>query len=488
MNILRNMAIIATLSATTARAQIPDGFYDSLKGKKGSELKTAIYEVIKEADVLDYGSGNNHTWEGFYQTDRRDDNSVIDRYSYEEFYFSSVNSAVSGMNIEHSFPKSWWGGSKNQAYQDLYNLMPCEQKINSSKSNYPMGKVTTVKTTNGCTNIGTGEKGYSLWEPANEWKGDFARGYMYMATAYQDLTWSGTQALQILEQDTYPTLQKWAYTLYIMWAKADPVDELELTRNDAVSTIQGNRNPYVDFPNLMEYVWGDSIEYDFDPYTSFCPIGYGGNGGTVVPNPDKEVTILNLNLVSNDGGFSIEDDATVNFEVWQNNKYGWTGTAYYNKQRYQAQGYLVSPVIDLTDYREASFNFDHIVNYASSPSDLLSVEVRCDGHTTKLANIKWPSGNSWTKTNSGNIDLTEYAGKQIQIAFLYTSGGTTSDTPTWEVQTFKVTGKKQDASGIQNLPAERPANNVMYDLSGRIIPEGSSYRGIVIMNGKKIVR
>uniref|UniRef100_UPI0027120C70 endonuclease I family protein n=1 Tax=uncultured Muribaculum sp. TaxID=1918613 RepID=UPI0027120C70 len=278
-------AMASLLVMQTAQAQIPDGYYASLKGKKGAELKTAVHEIIKKADVLDYGSGTGHTWEGFYSTDRMDNGQVVDRYSNDIRYFGKSGSVISGMNIEHSFPKSWWEGTQNQAYKDLYNLMPCEQKINSSKSNYPMGKVTSVKTDNGCTRIGTGNEGYQLWEPADKWKGDFARGYMYMATAYQQFSWSGTQALQILQQGSYPTLRKWAYTLYMEWARKDAVDALEVERNNAVSRIQGNRNPFVDFPNLMEYIWGDSINYAFNPETTLSTSGYGG-GGSVTPDPE----------------------------------------------------------------------------------------------------------------------------------------------------------------------------------------------------------
>ena len=261
----RTIAFIAAIAVVqAAMAQIPEGYYASLNGKKGAALKTAVHEIIKNAKVLDYGSGAGHTWGGFYSTDRTDNNVVIDRYSNDTRYFGSKGSSVDGMNIEHSFPKSWWGGSENQAYKDLYNLMPCEKNINSSKSNYPMGEVTDVKTNNGCTKIGKGNNGYQLWEPADKWKGDFARGYMYMATAYQDLTWKGGQDANILQQGNYPTLKPWAYTLYIKWAKADKPDEIEIKRNDAVAKIQGNRNPFVDFPNLMEYIWGDGIDYAFD--------------------------------------------------------------------------------------------------------------------------------------------------------------------------------------------------------------------------------
>ena len=162
--------------------------------------------MIKDAEVLSYGSGAGHTWWGFWTTDRTDDGRFIDRYSPETTWVQSTSQGESGtgMNIEHSFPKSWWGGTTNQAYQDLYNLMPCEQKINSSKSNYPMGKVATVKTTNGMTKIGTGTEGFAVWEPGDEWKGDFARGYMYMATCYQNLTFSNNVAQEILTTGDTP--------------------------------------------------------------------------------------------------------------------------------------------------------------------------------------------------------------------------------------------------------------------------------------------
>ena len=322
----------AMLTATAAIAQIPQNYYSSLKGKKGAELKTAVHNIIKNATVLKYGSGSGRTWEGFYTTDRLDDGQVVDRYSNDKRYFGNKGQAVSGMNIEHSFPKSWWGGSENQAYKDLYNLMPSEQKINSAKSNYPMGKVNNASTDNGCTKVGTGSNGYKLWEPADKWKGDFARGYMYMATAYQDFTWSGTQALQILQQGDYPTLREWAYTLYIEWAKTDDVDQTEVERNNEVYKIQGNRNPFVDFPNLMEYIWGDSIDYAFDPENTVTTSDYTDN-----PDVPTEETIYQATFTSETGSFTAKNisEPYSGFEVWtRDTKYGWKGTGYANNRAY----------------------------------------------------------------------------------------------------------------------------------------------------------
>ena len=136
-----------------------------------------------------------------------------------------------------------------------------------------MGVVTNVKHEEvGYDKVGTGTidgvSGRNCWEPGDQYKGDFSRAYMYMATCYQNLTWQGTEGLQQLQNDDWPTLKQWAYTLYLQWIRTDPVDELEMERNDAVSVIQGNRNLFVDYPYLAEYVWGDSVNVAFNPYSS----------------------------------------------------------------------------------------------------------------------------------------------------------------------------------------------------------------------------
>lgn len=263
-------------------------FASSLNGKKKSELKTAVFNLIGSPYTLKYGSGTKCTWWGFYYTDRDNEtNECINRYSDDKFYFSSSNtgSAIGGMNIEHSFPKSWWGGEKSdKGYCDLYNLYPSDDDANSYKSNYPMCVVEDVdksKSSDKYDKVGKSTiNGQYVWcwEPGDQYKGDFARSYMYMATCYQDYTWEGT-GLQSLENNTWPTLKQWAYTLYLEWLKSDPVDQMEVERNNAVADIQVTRNSngtitkrsrnlFIDFPYLAEYIWGDSIDVPFNPATS----------------------------------------------------------------------------------------------------------------------------------------------------------------------------------------------------------------------------
>lgn len=271
-------------------------YSSSLNGLKKAELKTAVYDLIKNPKVLSYGSGSDATWSGFYKTDRvASTNECINRYSSRKFYFTSSTSAPSGMNIEHSFPKSWWGGTTNSAYKDLFNLYPSDSQANSDKSNYPMATVTDVDKDKsgeeGYDKIGKstilGEANQWCWEPGDQYKGDFSRAYMYMATCYQNLTWQGTQGLQQLENNTWPTLREWAYTLYLQWVKIDPVSTLEVDRNNAVYSIQSNRNLFVDYPYLAEYIWGDSVDVAFNPYTSITTASDDNryNGGSIPTTP-----------------------------------------------------------------------------------------------------------------------------------------------------------------------------------------------------------
>ncbi|MDE6127185.1 MAG: endonuclease, partial [Muribaculaceae bacterium] len=423
------MSGIILTAAFQASAVIDLDYYGRLQGLKGAALKSAVHEILTEnVKMLSYGSGSSATWYGFYVTDRCPDGSVRDRYSNDVRYFGDRGSSVSGMNIEHSFPKSWWGGTENNAYKDLYNLMPCEQKINSTKSNYPMAAVvrTTANGDNGCTRVGAGTDGQNYWEPADKWKGDFARGYMYMATAYQDFTWTNAQGLVILETGTYPTLREWASDLYIQWAKQDPVDDIETLRNDDVESIQRNRNPFVDFPNLMEYIWGDSVSTAFNVKTTVKSAAYiGGNSiGDGPATGTIEVVYANT-FIGDAGGCEEQIDLKPSGKahVWTvDPQYGWkasgtTGSTE-NLVMYDSDATLLTPEFDLEGYTEPTIKFDHACKYAADPSAVLSVTVHVDGepvYTVPSQKILWPKGTTWTFTRDVKVALPDFAGKRIRI-------------------------------------------------------------------------
>ncbi|MCM1452356.1 MAG: endonuclease [Clostridium sp.] len=277
-SILAIAAIV--LAVSQSFAEIPAGYYNSINGKTDAQLKTAVYQVIHNLTRI---SSYSDLPKYFQKTDvYPESNRWWDMYSDIPLYAPSF----SGLNREHSFPKSWWGGLTNvNAYVDLNHLYPSEMKANTAKSNYPLGEVDPnykADFDNGVCKVGyavTGQGGGAkfVFEPADEYKGDFARTYFYMVTCYQDYTWE-QKYMYMLQQNTYPTLSGWALDLLLKWSREDPVSQKEIDRNEQVYKAQNNRNPFIDFPSLAEYIWGTHKGEPFD-------IKQAG-GGTVEPAGD----------------------------------------------------------------------------------------------------------------------------------------------------------------------------------------------------------
>lgn len=263
---------------------IPAGYYDNIEGTADSLLKVTLCRIVCNGERYDYGSTSYHTsdnppywqkgdpkygtWQAFPLTDMRDDGSVWDMYSHSVRYFpNKQGDSGCSMQIEHCLPKSWWGYSKTDtrdtsllAYRDLYNLNPSDAYANSQKSNYPPGHVTKGdKFDNGSfrmDDVKSSRYGYRCFEPEEEYRGDFARAYFYIATAYGNLQWSENYA-DYLNLSSYKMFSDSIIKVLLDWHRADPVSDKEICRADVISSIQHNRNPFIDFPELVEYIWGN---------------------------------------------------------------------------------------------------------------------------------------------------------------------------------------------------------------------------------------
>ncbi len=259
------ISVLLIFSALIVNAQIPAGYYSDAEMKAGGQLKTSLHNIIKVGTRLSYGSGEGKTWSGFAKTDRHPEGHVWDMYSLNKVPFNG-NSAASGMNIEHSFAKSWWGGSNNDAYKDLFHLNPSNSTANSARSSYPLGEVSgNGSWNNGSIKVGTNTFGsYSgqCFEPEDQYKGDFARAYMYMITCYENLKLnSSTNASSAIQSDVnYKyTFKPWFKDLLMKWHRQDPVSQKELTRQAEIYKLQNNRNPFIDYPILAEHLWGTLV-------------------------------------------------------------------------------------------------------------------------------------------------------------------------------------------------------------------------------------
>ncbi len=246
-------------------AQIPAGYYNGTSSLTGNALKSKLHTIIRGHTVRSY----NQLWTDFQTTDKKANGKVWDMYSdvpggspaYEYTFGSGQCGTYSAegdcYNREHSFPKSWWGGGSDTMYTDLFHLVPTDGFVNSKRSNFPYGEVgsATWTSTNGCK-LGTSNyPGYSgtVFEPIDEYKGDFARNYFYMATRYKNKI-SSWNSDMLAGAD----FSSWALNLLLDWNTQDPVSQKELDRNDHVYGIQGNRNPFIDHPEWVNDIWNPS--------------------------------------------------------------------------------------------------------------------------------------------------------------------------------------------------------------------------------------
>lgn len=267
-----NMLLLLALQLMAQGPNDTGTYYQNADGEKGSALKTAMWAIIKDPQTVGYSG----LWNAYRTTDRRDDGKVWDMYSSTTNYnFNDHGSSFpyegAGYNREHSFPRSWFGGEREPMNSDVMHIVPTDGYVNNRRNNYPFGETTnpTYTSDGGFSKLGPSSiSGYSgtVFEPNDEYKGDFARIYFYMATCYEDQidTWSSP----MLSGDEYKPYQDWALNMLLRWAAEDPVSQKEIDRNNAVYELQGNRNPYVDYPGLEQYVWGEYKDkaFSYDNY------------------------------------------------------------------------------------------------------------------------------------------------------------------------------------------------------------------------------
>ena len=276
------IALAMMAKSVTPAASLPT-YYQSIDGKAGKTLFDAVQKVTKTG----YSSlGYDGLWTAFKTTDKKSNGQVWDMYSNCNWTFGSdqcgsYSSECDCYNREHSIPKSWFGGTESQPGCDIFHIVPTDGKVNSVRSNYAFGEVSSASYTYDGAKLGSaksititggntiaGNTGASVscsgtvFEPRDEYKGDFARGYfgtmIKWAGDYQAFT-TGDGG-KIFSSD-YSTgafgLTQYGVALLMKWHRQDPVSQKEIDRNNGIQQTQGNRNPFIDYPYLAEYIWGE---------------------------------------------------------------------------------------------------------------------------------------------------------------------------------------------------------------------------------------
>ncbi|MGE6648434.1 endonuclease [Shewanella colwelliana] len=254
-------------------------YSDVLSGEfaNAEELKNALSVIIaKDHKQLTY----KQVWSTLTYADQdpSDDKKVIEIYtgaSISKYDNQTSGSGVGKWNREHVWAKSHGFPSESQwGYTDAHHLRPSDPGINTARSNNDFGACKDTGEEVMFNGVGTGNylnKTTDCWEPRDEVKGDVARMIMYMDTRYQGTDTATTNMpdlvavdrLTTTDEDSAPLIGTLC-TLYA-WNQLDAVDAYEQNRNNQVYKYQGNRNPFIDRPELVKEVYGAVCGDDPNP-------------------------------------------------------------------------------------------------------------------------------------------------------------------------------------------------------------------------------
>ena len=478
------MLSLSLLIVATGFAYDRQSYYVQANGKSGQSLKTALFGIIGSPKVVSYDG----LIEAYEKTDTRPDGYVRDWYSNTTRFRHGTDKAGSYKkegdcyNREHSVPQSWFSKASPMR-SDIVHVIPTDGYVNNRRSSFPFGEVgsVTYQSNNGYSKLGSAKSGLgytgTVFEPNDEIKGDIARIYFYMVTCYQNKCtgWSGG----VFTGTTYQPLAKWAFYMFMRWSKQDPVDDVERARNEAVMTVQGNRNPFVDFPGLEQYVWGDytnvgiSVSDYVNPYT----------GEPVTPdnpdNPDNPDTPI----------------PGVSYERLVSNSSDFSGTylIVYEEGEKALNGASVSG--DKGNYIPVTFSGSQIAVTRETEAAEFQIVKKTGGYSIRAKSgvyIGHASGNDLSSSASDDFTHTiTVSGGEATIACgnytlrfnvsadrfrFYTSG-----------QQSVSLYRRTKADAVQSPSADAAAAPV-YDLSGRPLKNASSAPGLYIQGGRKYLR
>ena len=266
----------------TTPENIPD-YYASVDGKSGAALWSELSTVTKKGF---HSIGYKNLYTAYQKTDVYPADSVgkagqvWDMYGECDFEWTEKCGNYSGVcdcfNREHSIPQSWWGGGTGDIGNDIFHVLPTDGKINGVRSNYEYGVVnggtdwkgnkygnagswsTDKKTIATEANESVSGSG-TVFEPKDQYKGDWARGILGTIIKWQqaNLTTGNNFFSGKYDAANYYGLKKKAVVLLMKWHREDPVSQKEIDRNNGIQATQGNRNPFIDYPYLAEYIWGE---------------------------------------------------------------------------------------------------------------------------------------------------------------------------------------------------------------------------------------
>lgn len=262
----------------------PDGYYDSLDGLSDLTLRQALQDIIADpnvvraqtyADVIDI----------LMEADQNPANSnqvwlVYTEQSRAKLDLQTGSSNTGKWNREHTFPRSR-GGFDNIEEDDIADGIDVFWTTKADSLRHGNSDAHALRAVDAVENSTRSNQHYGEYiGPAGtlgSFRGDVARSVLYMEIRYN--------GLEVVNGFPTATGQLGDLATLLDWHRNDPPDDFEMNRNNVVYTWQFNRNPFIDQPDLVEYIWGNNVGDVWDQPLSVDEIGL--EELSLYPNPSK---------------------------------------------------------------------------------------------------------------------------------------------------------------------------------------------------------
>lgn len=300
----RNYNTTAPLTGMTSTpaTMLTAGYYSGINPASATFVAD-LHALVNPHQMQFYSNYGNYMVKGFAARDTTLNRRVVTCvYSGEnKIYTEPFDFTATGYSREHTYCHSWMptvndpNTTSLPEYNDYHHLFPTNQNsANAVRSNYPLGEVVTVSTTFLGAKYGLDINGNLVYEPRDEHKGDAARAMMYEAISYTTISgnnWGLPDPISgsINYGQDQALLKQWHFN--------DLPDNWEISRNDYVDSLQGNRNPFIDSVDYVCFV--NFVNMSYEALGCLASIEEALNAGFVVyPNPAKNEVSLHVNATT----------------------------------------------------------------------------------------------------------------------------------------------------------------------------------------------
>jgi hypothetical protein len=274
----------------------PLGYYSSLEGLSGTALKQALQDIIANPSVVRVHNYDD-VWDILKTSDQNPENSNQVWLIYTETPRSKIdlqlgNSNVGKWNREHIYCQSRGGFSTGTDYLTPFSDGITIWTATTGANDIGAGVCDAhhIRAVDGQENSSRNNRNYGvdyngpIATPTTTWKGDVARACFYMAVRYDGLNVvNGNPPENSIGQiGDLATL--------LTWNQTDPRDDFEMNRNNYIYTWQVNRNPFIDYPNLADYIFGANFGQPW--FSTLSNTDFVLNKVTIYPNPTKDYFIV----------------------------------------------------------------------------------------------------------------------------------------------------------------------------------------------------